>query len=328
MITAISANQNETAQMSAVKAQEDKKVRGEVKSVNMAGVFANNGLQGQIDAKRRNAQKQAMKIIGDAWENDQNAAKNIEDMSNLKNEKVMELNEQNKQKKGIEESKQKLQQEYGIASDSQEQKDTELLEKYQNSITGASDEHFSEEEIDRLKELQNTPLTEYQKRVLTLNARKGEMTRNAEKLQNAISGLTSSITDASIEQLKSRGMEMASDAAEEIMGAANEEIFGMLIADAKENMDEKLEEEKEKAEEISEKKEEQDEQIEESKENRREQEELIEGQLDMEQLKQTISAENQTVSQTTEAQKAIQNILEENHLVSEDIKGIEIDLNF
>ena len=35
-----------------------------------------------------------------------------------------------------------------------------------------------------------------------------------------------------------------------------------------------------------------------------------------------------TDSQVEEAQKSIQKLLEENHLINEDIKGIEIDLRF
>ena len=37
---------------------------------------------------------------------------------------------------------------------------------------------------------------------------------------------------------------------------------------------------------------------------------------------------NQSDNQVNHAQKQIQKILKENHLVNEDLKGIEIDLNF
>lgn len=59
---------------------------------------------------------------------------------------------------------------YGVDKDSQEQKDLELLEKYQNNRYGSAEDTFSKEELERLKELQNTPLTEYQEKVLKLNS--------------------------------------------------------------------------------------------------------------------------------------------------------------
>ena len=58
-------------------------------------------------------------------------------------------------------------------SDSQKQKNFKLLEKYQDYRKGVQTDDFSKEEIDRLKELQNTPLTDYQTRALQLNGTKG-----------------------------------------------------------------------------------------------------------------------------------------------------------
>lgn len=162
-----------------------------------------------------------------------------------------------------------MQEEYGVADGSQEQKDLELLEKYQNNMNGSSYDQFSDEELSRLKELQNAPLTEYQKKVLNLNSMKGQVSVEADRKQFEVNALTASISDATLEQLKSRDMEKASDAADEIMDSANKEILGMLIEEGKNNADEKVEEEKEKAEEAADKKEEQDKQIEEAQEKRK-----------------------------------------------------------
>ena len=70
----------------------------------------------------------------------------------------------------ISKEKEAVREKYGIDQDSQEQKDLELLEKYQNNRAGVSDDSFSKEEIERLRELQNIPLTDYQKEVLKLNS--------------------------------------------------------------------------------------------------------------------------------------------------------------
>ena len=195
-------------------------------------------------------------------------------------------------------------------------------------MNGSSYDQFSDEELSRLKELQNAPLTEYQKKVLNLNSMKGQVSVEADRKQFEVNALTASISDATLEQLKSRDMEKASDAADEIMDSANKEILGMLIEEGKNNADEKVEEEKEKAEEAADKKEEQDKQIEEAKEKRKNQEEIIEGQQNADQLEQDVSVQKQNTSKMDEAQKNIQKILKEKNLVNEDLKGIEIDLNF
>ena len=83
-----------------------------------------------------------------------------------------------------------------------------------------------------------------------------------------------------------------------------------------------------KAEEAADKKEEQDKQIEEAQEKRKNQEEIIEGQQNADQLEQDVSMQKQNISKMDEAQKNIQKILKEKNLVNEDLKGIEIDLNF
>ena len=116
----------------------------------------------------------------------------------------------------------------------------------------------------------------------------------ADRKQFEVNALTASISDATLEQLKSRDMEKASDAADEIMDSANKEILGMLIEEGKNNADEKVEEEKEKAEEAADKKEEQDKQIEEAQEKRKNQEEIIEGQQNADQLEQDVPCRNRT----------------------------------
>ena len=317
MSIAIRANQSGVDQAAAQKAAEKKGHQDVVKSVNAGGFLRKNDTQSQIEARRNNAKKQALKVVSDAWKSDNKSADSIADMEGLKQSKVSEMNEIRAKMKDIENTKKSLQEEYGVADGSQEQKDLELLEKYQNNMNGSSYDQFSDEELSRLKELQNAPLTEYQKKVLNLNSMKGQ-----------VNALTASISDATLEQLKSRDMEKASDAADEIMDSANKEILGMLIEEGKNNADEKVEEEKEKAEEAADKKEEQDKQIEEAQEKRKNQEEIIEGQQNADQLEQDVSMQKQNTSKMDEAQKNIQKILKEKNLVNEDLKGIEIDLNF
>ena len=328
MSIAIRANQSVNSQAAAEKTAEKKGQKGIVKAVQANGLTFAKDKDSQIETRRNNARKQAMKVISDAWGKDISAAQNIDDMEGLKEVKLSEINEIKSKMKDIENTKKSLQNEYGVADDSTEQKDLELLEKYQNNMNGSSYDEFSDDEIKRLKELQNAPLTEYQKKVLSLNAMKGEISNDADAKQHEVNALTGSISNATLEQLKSRGMEKATDAADEILDSAEKEIFGMLIEEGKNNIDDKIEEEKEKAEEAADKKEEQDEKVEEAKEKRKEQEKIIEGQQESDVLDQNVSMNKQSVAKSDEAQKNIEKILKDNNLVNEDIKGIEIDLNF
>lgn len=77
-----------------------------------------------------------------------------------------------------------------------------------------------------------------------------------------------------------------------------------MAHEAKDHIDETSEEEKEKAEKVKAEKEKLEERIEKNREKREEDEELL------------------------EAQKSIAKLMDNNHMINEDIKGIEIDLNY
>lgn len=278
--------------------------------------------------KRAFAQKQAMKLIRDAWEGSEKMTKSMSDMQDTQARKIAELNEKNVGNKEIEEKKAALQEEYGVSSDSTEQKDLELLQKYQDNIKGVSFDEFSDEEIARLKELQNMPRTEYQNRVLALNDEKDRNSIEAQKLQNEIAGLTRSITETQKDQVISQEMIDAKDSSNKIMAAAEKEIVGMIIKEGMDQIDEDIEEVKEQAEELKEQKEEQQERIDETKEKREEQEELLDADAKADKMSQNIKIETDDKSNINEAQKEIRKILEDNNLINEDLKGINIDFGF
>ena len=118
-------------------------------------------------------------------------------------------------------------------------------------------DEFSKEEIDRLKELQNTPLTDYQTRALQLNAQRDVILNKKDRAQRNVTSLTEAAADAKLDQLKSQDMQKAQDAADELLDASDKDAFGMLIQDAVDHIDEKHEEDKEKAEKAQEKRDEQ-----------------------------------------------------------------------
>lgn len=281
-----------------------------------------------VDAKRNSARKQAMRLISNAWSRDEKVAKNIQGMWDEKQTKIDELNELKSRTKNIEDEKKMYKEAYGISDDSEEQKDLELLEKYQNNRNGSASDSFSEEEIDRLKELQSKPLTEYQKKVLSLNSVKGKMDIDIDRKKAELMAMTGDIAKAENEANASQDMLDAQNAADTLMEAATKDIVGMLVQEAKDHIDETADEQKEKAEEAKKEKEEQEERIEKAKEDREEQEKIIEADMEADELQQNVKLESQNVDHVEEAQKSIQRILSNNHMINEDIKGIEIDLNF
>ena len=302
----------------------------QIKSINANTLNINKltDREQMMNEKRTSARKQAMKLISDAWKSDNQASDNIKDMAKTKDDIAVRNNELRARLKDITASQESLREEYGIDKDSSEQKDLELLIKYQDNKNYISNDKFSKEEIDRLKELQNQPLTEYQKKALKINASKDaiytEIGRNEEKAM----GLTMSINDAKTEQLKSQDMLKASDAADSIIDAAEKDIYGNLVNEVKNNIDDKLEENKEKAEETEKKKEEKEQQIDEAKEKRKEEKAIIEGESMTDKLEQSLSVDDTKVSHMEEAQNHVNQIMKKNNLINEDIKGIEIDLNF
>ncbi len=286
------------------------------------------GTSSLIQQKKQDAQKQAMKLVGDAWSKDQKAVSNIDDMHQQKADKLSEMQESLFYLNGIEKSKNDLKEEYSIDPESMEQKDLELLEKYQNYLNGSASSNFTKEEVKRLSELQYIPRTEYQNNALVLNGMAGEIHNKIYEAKQKYDGLSASIEDAILQQSKSQDMIKANNASDEILDATGKEILGILVEEVKENTDEKLEEDLKEAHEATEKQEEKEKKIEDAKENRQEQEKLIKNDMDAEQLELDINIQKKTSDHMSEAQKKIQTILKENKLINEDLKGIEIDFNF
>lgn len=307
--------------------KSDKANAKEVKNIFAGNLKIADGTDALIERKRGFAQKQAMKLIGDAWERDTKTAEGIDEMKKSKSDKVKEVQDLRAKLNDIEKDKEAIRKECGIAPDSQEQKDLELLEKYQNYKGGAFDEEFSEEDIKRLEELQNMPRTEYQNKVLAQNAAAGGIKYEIYKKELEVIAINESVTDAQLETLKSQDMLKADDAADSIIAAAEDEIKGILIKDGLDKIEDQQEEEQEKAEEIKEEKEELQ-KVDEEKKNREEQEEILENEAKSERMDKNVSMQVKTETSVEAAQKNIQKLLEENNLINEDLKGIEIDFNF
>lgn len=267
-----------------------------------------------IEQRKKMAGKQAMKLISDAFSKNIKSQESIDNLRELKAQRLDELKEINKSMADIESQKEALMKEYGVTEDSDEMKELELLKKYQNNRMGIFTGEFTDEEIEKLKSLQGTSRSEFQARYLELNDAYNQYQKDAGQIEDEIRALSGDIELQKNELNASRDMEKAQDAAESIMDAASKETIGLMIQDAKEHVDETAEEEKEKAKKV--------------KERNEEQKKIIEESAEADKLDQSISMKSQDTSAVSQAQKSIDKILKDNNLISDDIKGIEIDLGF
>lgn len=323
-------NEHAAARRAAEKAQGDGK---------KSSIFAGDlgiGVD-KIQMKRQQAQKQAMKIVGDTFAAEKELDQSMVDME----DRLKALQEENAgyhdELKRISNTRDELMENYDVTEDSEEQDDLELLRKEKKAQDLMSGVTLDWEEERRLKEIHEKGLTGYQKDMLELDEQQEKYEKDISGNEEAIKGIRAARNDAEIERLKSNPMLKAQEQADAIMEAANKEILGDLLNEGKEHIEEKMAEEKEKAAERAEKKEEQEEKEEAAKERKEEMEEWIEDTKQKAEEKKEDLPDVQDQEQMayynnpnmpkTKAEKEIEDILEELKLIQDDIKGAAVDAN-
>ena len=204
---------------------------------------------------------------------------------------------------------------------SQEQKDLELLQKQYDMMKHGSMETLTEEEQERLDNMGE--LTEYQKRSMELYGQADYWKTQMQDNQDKISQSTGVIRNVRVERLKSQAMAEAQRAKEEIMDAASQEAIGMLVDDAKQQIDDKAEEVQEAAKERQEEQKEEEKRVEAAKENKSEVEAAVEKNREKiaDMTKQFTDSEDITRDMDSEIKK----VLEEEKLLEEDLKGLTVN---
>ena len=173
--------------------------------------------------------------------------------------------------------------------------------------------------------------------MLELDEQQEVYEKNLSDGEAKIKSIRTTLSDTKIDRLKSNPMLEAQKQADEIMEAANKEIYGELVNEGKKHIEEKMEEEKEKAEKRAEEKEEQEEKEEAAEERKAEMEQFIEGtkqqteakreELPSERDQEQMASYNDPNNAKTEAAKEIEEILDELKLIQDDIKGAAVDTN-
>lgn len=249
-----------------------------------------------IAKKREEAQKKAMKVVSDAFRNEQKVDKDLEKRSEHICELRQELKDANEQWQELEARKEELKEMYGVTED-------------------------------------NSGNAEYQERVAELSEQQEAFGEEMEQARKGIREEAAIIRGVKQERLKTHPMLDAMNQKEEILDAASDEIMGMLVEEGKKHIEEKTEENKEKAEELQEEKEKQEEQIQAVKEKVEEMEAFVEETKASNQGKQTKNEQMEnSIYQMVEleeikvdVQKEVESIVDKMALVIEDIKGACVD---
>ncbi len=232
-----------------------------------------DSLSDRIEQKRQSARKKASKLIKEQFSSDQEITDNME--ARREDAKLLA-------------GEKKMLQDFRKEAE----KTLELAEKWETA----------------------TPEEEAQKQTMILEQEEliQDYTVQEQKKKGEIGAIYSSINDTKRELLKRDPMVKAQKNAEAVMESAEDQITAMLWEDAKDAIDENLNEKFEEAEEAAEKKEEQEEKLEGVKEDKKEAEALTE-------KIQEGAKEQQDI------QNALKKIMQDSELLEEEMKGLMVD---
>lgn len=274
-----------------------------------------------VAAKREEAKKKALKIVGDAFANE----RKIDDDLNARRDRIKSLQKDKGDAKRsireIEDNRAALREVYGIDEDSQEEADLKLLEKEIKAKMPGSDVRLSKNDMDAIKKIKENGLSEYQQRSLEMLEYEVPYAITAYEADEEIKMENRIISATELERLKKHAMLDAEKQADAIMDEASREIVSMITQQAKDHIDEESEEREEKAKAEKEKKEELEAQIDAAKEKKKENEELTEDIL--EGTQELISND----ADINAAQQEIKDMMNKMKLIEDDIKGAAVDKN-
>lgn len=292
-----------------------------------------------IAQRRKQAQKQAMKVVRDAWDNDMAVNRSIEERRAHYQQMQVQKEEAQKKTEQLSSDEKTLREQYEVAEDSQEQQDLEVLKKFQDYNRNVTSTPLTKEESERASELLKQPLTEYQQRALELNKRAGDFKKEAKAAYDAMRDDVSDIKSILQEKLKSNPMVDAQKAADDIWGAANDDILSLAAQEAMEHIEEEAKKREEESEKAAEKKEEKEEQLEKVQERRAYEQAIMEGTKEALDRAEARARQNDAPDmnfgdmydvtkmnqQTTDMSSNLNDIKNSMKLLEADLKGIQVD---
>jgi len=272
----IGSNVEQSMESQAGKSVQTDKVR-----LFAGNIVTQNPLDAQIAEKRATAMEKAKKLIGDVFAAEKSVDDDLAERANRIKESEQAIVSANKELAKFEEEKEKLKEQYGITGEETE----EML---------PTEYKMQRDELTRYGEPQRQVINDAKKVI--------------EEERKVIAAIT-------VERLKTDPMVGATEQAEELLASAEEEIAGMVMDTAVENVKEKAEEAKEKQEAEEEKAE-----LEEAKRKERE-ERRKEAELSEVPVQELLNLEQVR----GELKQEVDNMLTEMKLLAEDIKGSLVD---
>lgn len=193
--------------------------------------------QDLVANKKALGQKQAIKKILDAFSRELSVDAGVQDIKNQQKKLNTDIDEYKDKIKSVQDMKEDIQKSYGVSGDSEEQKNLDAVIKANNNP-----EALSEDEKNRLVNM--GPLTDYQKEILKVNSMETYWSGKMDAAASGVEDIRKAINDISIERLKSHPIVDAKKDAQEIAQATAKEVAGMLLDEAVDKTDEKLEDNK------------------------------------------------------------------------------------
>lgn len=308
-----------------------------------------------LTKRKKLAQEQAMKVVKDVFDADQKFDQTMQDSQSYIERLKQENHEYHKKLEAMPGRMAELQESYGIEADSQEQKDLELLQKGRDASQPWNQISLTEEEKERIAEIQKQGITDYQRDALALNSEKELYQTYIERNNLLIEATGDALASMKLEQLKEHPMVDAMGKMDEIMESVHKntafELMGEGVdhiqeeqeekAEEAEKQAEKQEEQEEKIEAQEEKKEEKEEFIEETKENNEEKEDIVEAVQENTQDSIELAAKvkandrsakdmNMLMEESQDGgsiQKKLAKIMDKLKVLEEDLKGIGVDIS-
>ena len=256
-----------------------------------------------IAERKEQAFEKARKIVSDAFAGEQKIDAELQELRNLSARLTQENKEKLDQISQNNTEMAELKKMYGVAEDSEQQKDLEILMKKNDSLYDPS-VRLTDEEETRYREIMAQGPTQYQSRMMERYEENNRLHRETEENLMAIQANGSAIRFINGERLKTNPIGDAKKAAEKVLEAESEALKGELVGDALDHVQEEFSEKVEEAEKQAEQKAEVEERI--------------------EKVQEPATPEDISLMQE-QIQAEINKVLEELKLLAEDLKGNAVD---
>mgnify|MGYP001064608570 CR=1 FL=1 len=302
---------------------------------NTASFFAgslNNNID-PIAQKKQQAQKQALKVVSDAFAADRKLDTEVA----LREAKIKELRAENLEAKralnDLEIQKQEIGKVYGLGEEGLSDEDWKILN------AGSEDpDKLTDEEKVRFQELKDQGLMEYYGRCKDIDDLAAPYKQIIDDNTNEIrsySAANKAVQNSRLDLRKGNPMVLAQEEAEAIMDAAREEVIGMIKDEGMDHVDEEMQDKVEQAQENKEKKEEEEEKLEAIREEKAQiqsraeaaREKAKQNEERAEELLDALPAEEMILMKDGRAdfQQELKDIMNRMKLMAEDLKGAAVD---